>query len=509
MAVTEYIGPLVGPVFADPAEWTSTRSYEALTIVLNEGNSYTARQDVPIGVALTNTRYWLETGNYNAQVEQYRKSVLRYSAFKPYVTPEEFQEETDTAAIQAAIDYAAENNLVVMLRNSKTYTLTETVTVTDRTVILGNNATLTARGDFSAITIPENGTAYVIIKDLTLVGCMSADQTNNYGIYGSPFYGTFDNLTINGFYDGIHFTKGSATGTLVENLIDHVYIRNAYHIGAFLGENNNNKLTDMSISNMYVQGTSSANTLIYIGSSAGTIISNIHTYGSCEFALSINNSYNTTLSKVYIESWTSRAISTNVQGSVIIDDIHLYGKDNQSAIRLTRSGWTIEDTPHVQLSNIIIPNKFSGNAIQLEGIIANAVNCYSPNGNFSNCIFMANRSIDRNLIPINSTSEFISPSFYKLAVANAATITVDTPDYKFSNMLIQIEAYGGRYVDQSDVHDIVYGLFKWGNTNHSVIALTTSEQFSVDYSLDTDTNKLTITMTPLNNNTLNFIVTLK
>lgn len=79
MAVTEYIGPLVGPVFADPAEWTPTRSYEALTIVLNEGNSYTARQDVPIGVQLTNTDYWLETGNFNGQLEGYRKEVLKYS----------------------------------------------------------------------------------------------------------------------------------------------------------------------------------------------------------------------------------------------------------------------------------------------------------------------------------------------------------------------------------------------------------------------------------------------
>lgn len=76
MAVTEYIGPLVGPVFADPAEWTSTRSYESLTIVLHEGNSYTARQDVPIGVQITNENYWLETGNYNAQVEAYRKATI-------------------------------------------------------------------------------------------------------------------------------------------------------------------------------------------------------------------------------------------------------------------------------------------------------------------------------------------------------------------------------------------------------------------------------------------------
>lgn len=76
---TQYIGSRYVPIFADPAEWNSARTYEPLTIVLNEGNSYTSRQFVPVGVQLTNTDYWLETGNYNAQVEAYRQEVLLYS----------------------------------------------------------------------------------------------------------------------------------------------------------------------------------------------------------------------------------------------------------------------------------------------------------------------------------------------------------------------------------------------------------------------------------------------
>ena len=105
MAVTEYIGPLVGPVFADPAEWTSTRSYEALTVVLHEGNSYTARQDVPIGVQLDNEKYWLETGNYNAQVEQYRLEVHKIVPFD--ATPTEGSSKGVTSdGINKAIDAA-------------------------------------------------------------------------------------------------------------------------------------------------------------------------------------------------------------------------------------------------------------------------------------------------------------------------------------------------------------------------------------------------------------------
>ena len=78
MTVTQYIGARYVPTFADPAEWNSTRKYEPLTIVLHNGNSYTSRQAVPVGIDINNTDFWLETGNYNAQVEAYRQEVLRF-----------------------------------------------------------------------------------------------------------------------------------------------------------------------------------------------------------------------------------------------------------------------------------------------------------------------------------------------------------------------------------------------------------------------------------------------
>ena len=78
MATTQYIGARYVPLFADPAEWDSTKQYEPLTIVLHEGNSYTSKQYVPVGIEITNDKFWALTGNYNAQVEQYRKVVADY-----------------------------------------------------------------------------------------------------------------------------------------------------------------------------------------------------------------------------------------------------------------------------------------------------------------------------------------------------------------------------------------------------------------------------------------------
>jgi hypothetical protein len=76
--VREYVGARYVPVFANPAEWDNTRGYEPLTVVLYQGNSYTSTQYVPTGIDIKNTQFWLNTGNYNAQVEAYRKEVLAF-----------------------------------------------------------------------------------------------------------------------------------------------------------------------------------------------------------------------------------------------------------------------------------------------------------------------------------------------------------------------------------------------------------------------------------------------
>lgn len=75
MSTKQYIGSRYVPVFAEPIQWDATKEYEALTIVLHDGNSYTSRQPVPVGIDIDDEQYWAETGNYNAQIEQYRNET--------------------------------------------------------------------------------------------------------------------------------------------------------------------------------------------------------------------------------------------------------------------------------------------------------------------------------------------------------------------------------------------------------------------------------------------------
>lgn len=76
MSVREYVGARYTPLFM--GAWDSTIEYEPLCVVQYQGNSFTSRQVVPAGTSIDNAEYWLESGNYNAQIEAYRNEVLAF-----------------------------------------------------------------------------------------------------------------------------------------------------------------------------------------------------------------------------------------------------------------------------------------------------------------------------------------------------------------------------------------------------------------------------------------------
>lgn len=104
MAVTQYIGSRYVPLFADPIEWSASNTYEPLTIVIHEGNSYTSKQAVPKDIDISNEAFWALTGNYNAQVELYRRETALAKA-----TADDAQADIDTLLPKA--DFSAENTV--------------------------------------------------------------------------------------------------------------------------------------------------------------------------------------------------------------------------------------------------------------------------------------------------------------------------------------------------------------------------------------------------------------
>ena len=77
----QYIGARYVPKFFEGVEWVSGIPYERLTIVSYLGTSFTSKIPVPanIGNPADNPKYWVNTGNYNSQVEEYRKNVEELS----------------------------------------------------------------------------------------------------------------------------------------------------------------------------------------------------------------------------------------------------------------------------------------------------------------------------------------------------------------------------------------------------------------------------------------------
>lgn len=57
--------------------WNKALQYEALSIVTYAGNSFTSKIPVPANIDISNETYWVNTGNYNAQVEAYRSETAQ------------------------------------------------------------------------------------------------------------------------------------------------------------------------------------------------------------------------------------------------------------------------------------------------------------------------------------------------------------------------------------------------------------------------------------------------
>ena len=74
------------PKFADPIKWSAENSYEAIESVQHNGFTYLSKQPVPVGVEITNTEFWLEWADPNAQMEQLRQQDSLQESLQECIT---------------------------------------------------------------------------------------------------------------------------------------------------------------------------------------------------------------------------------------------------------------------------------------------------------------------------------------------------------------------------------------------------------------------------------------
>lgn len=380
--VRQYIGARYVPLFADPAEWNNQQTYEPLTIVIHQGNSYTSRQYVPVGIDINNTDFWALTGNYNAQVESYRQETKQalslaqtnesnitdidnnlnalhantiddattlYKAItKQYYNPIMFGAALDgttddTAAIQAAINMGN----VRLPANSKIKL--GKITVPKERIIDFNYSTIT-QSDTQCITYQPNN--------------------NNYGGYGILKNAIFDNtannpITLTETIDLIiqNIRAPKTNNTTVINItncfniyIDNVFIGNdvptrGTGTGIQITANTNttivgtNDLTNIKITNSLIQRqTTGINITINENCDSDTIKIENCGFSNVETGIILNGSQKVTIientrcehSNVFIN-----ATGNNRNLFLDIKNIHTYNcidNLNINSARLTISG---------------------------------------------------------------------------------------------------------------------------------------------------------------------------
>ncbi len=198
MAVTQYIGARYVPLFADPMQWDPTKTYEPLTVVYNEGNSYTSRQYVPSGIQIDNDSYWALTGNYNAQIEQYRAEVKQYDARIKVVETDTAQLKTDTAQVktntaQLKTDTAQLKTDTAQLENSL-----NAITPFDSVPTMDSAKGVTSAGVYNALQAIVEGTN----KHIVVIGdSWVMSPTADYSLWVKLFKQRYPNNVFYTHYD--------------------------------------------------------------------------------------------------------------------------------------------------------------------------------------------------------------------------------------------------------------------------------------------------------------------
>ena len=421
MVIRNYVGARYVPKFADPVEWQANTSYEAMVIVTYNNSSYTSKIPVPptVGNPAENSKYWVLTGNYNAQVEEYRKATVNHindksnphnvtksqigltnvsnydqsKAIKSitrngttftataldgstttfnqqgneYVTPEMFGAKgdgvtDDTKAFQDCFDYVS-NNLVAIILSGKKYILNSPVFIKSTVFLYGNGSRIIApNGGFICTDYsPESRISDIFITS----------NNEEYFNLSNPIYGLYlggghlklNNVTVSYFTYGIYITSKFRNINQTGCFITNCHIR--YTDYALYVNDTGNYATDYTIDTCTLAGRKFG---LYTDCGIGYIISNVHTWGGLEIALYIVNANLCQISNCYFETCSLYGIDLlNCRSGNVITNIN-YITDGSNSPFIWIAGKTqAPNSQRILLNNIYIDNR--KNASELKAVL--------------------------------------------------------------------------------------------------------------------------------------------
>lgn len=319
--VTQYIGARYVPLFADPIEWDDQREYEPLTVVTYQGNSFTSCQFTPKGIAITDESFWVSTGNYNAQIEQYRREVKQLSENLTGINKKISSHKYHIK------DYSTDGNysdgfskIMNEITTGGTIIIPSDVTIEGACTINKDNVTIIGGGEFSApleINTPINqedtpsDSSATIITGMRFTGSVGININHAPGLKvsncdfnnsdtcikcveppKSPQYNAqmiFTGNTIRSDKYGIYFSAESGlqtadciiTNNIINNKITNIFIKNSD------GANISNNVLFLSL------GGTTKKQHIYLDNANFCIIDNNEMFECGEEAIKIINNTQT------------------------------------------------------------------------------------------------------------------------------------------------------------------------------------------------------------------------
>lgn len=233
MSTRQYVGARYVPKLSDPIVWDKNRGYEALEIVTYLGTSYTSKKPVPVGTEINNEEFWVVTGNYNAQVEEYRQETTKVAnKTKCFI-------DLDKDNAQNIIDNTNYKEYVICNGDEKTLILN----INKSLILTGCNCKVHAQ-----ITINES---YVTIRNFDFIGnndtCILINKGRFINIENNKFTNYMYAVATSSIAGNINGTKDSlfhARGLV--SIVNNNFIGNAYAIYGDINTDTSNDNVSLS-----------------------------------------------------------------------------------------------------------------------------------------------------------------------------------------------------------------------------------------------------------------------
>lgn len=210
----QYVGARYVPKLM--GEWNKALQYEAFSIVTYNGNSFTSKIPVPADIDISNNTYWVNTGNFNAQIANISNDMQKLGT---YYTPEYFGCKgdgvtNDTLNFQKCIDACIENNKGLMCFPDKSYLL-DGIQLKNCKIVDFNNCKLIATSTCKSLITINTNNDNILMQNVVCIdnNCDSVINLNYIQHY------TLNNISIfNVKNTAINFNEG------FENTLQNIYI---------------------------------------------------------------------------------------------------------------------------------------------------------------------------------------------------------------------------------------------------------------------------------------------